>query len=356
MDKTLRKIIIIVLILAGIFLFFQICPTLIKLLVFIFKIMLPFLLGFSLAFMLMPAVRFFQKRKIPHKISVIVVISITVTFFFFLFYYTIPLIFNQLDQLLETLPNIVVGLEDFLIKISTHLSFLPDKYLPTPTNIEAFVSKSLNEFLASATSSLSRLFSYLSIIFLTPILTIYFLFDYEKIEQIIKKFVTVNHYSTLRNFLGEMKQTMEAYFKGVFLVMFLMSVICWFLFSMIGLDYALLMGLIIGITNVIPYLGPYLGGAVVALYALSYSTNKAISVIIIVAMVQLIESNLITPFIQSRKVKTHPILVVLSLTFFGALMGILGLLMAVPMLAIIQTILRYVVRSRSPILKKEEII
>lgn len=355
MDKLTKKLIIIVLILLGLFLFFQIFPNLLRLVLFLFKIILPFLLGFSLSFMLMPAVRFFQKRKIPHKISVIVVVSITGSILFFLFYYTIPLIFNQIGRLVENLPNIVVGLEDFLVKISEHLAFLPAKYQPTPSNIETFVRENLNNFLSSATHSFSNIFSYLSIVLLTPVLTIYFLFDYEKIENIIKKFVTVNHYTNLRTFLVEIKHTMEAYFKGVFLVMFLMSVICWILFSIIDLDYSLLMGLIIGITNVIPYLGPYLGGAVVAIYALSYSTNKAISVIIIVAIVQLVESNLITPFIQSRRVKTHPILVVLSMTFFGALMGIFGLLIAVPVLAIIQTIIRYIIKNRSQIIKNSEI-
>lgn len=89
MDKLTKKLIIIVLILLGLFLFFQIFPNLLRLVLFLFKIILPFLLGFSLSFMLMPAVRFFQKRKIPHKISVIVVVSITgsILFFSFLLYH-----------------------------------------------------------------------------------------------------------------------------------------------------------------------------------------------------------------------------------------------------------------------------
>jgi predicted PurR-regulated permease PerM len=125
------------------------------------------------------------------------------------------------------------------------------------------------------------------------------------------------------------------------------------MFSAIGLDYSILMALIIGLTDVIPYIGPYLGGALAATYAFSISTNKAISVIIIVAIVQLVESNFLTPFIQSHRVKTHPILVVLSLTFFGATLGFFGLLIAVPVLAIVQTTIKFLLKKRVEASKPE---
>jgi predicted PurR-regulated permease PerM len=353
MDKTTKKLIIILLSLAIAYLFFRIYPDIMMLLGFIFKIILPFLLGFSLAFILMPYVRFFQRRGLSHRLSVIVVLAITISFFVFLFVFTIPLIFNQIDKLIDNLPNIVTSLEDFLVKISEKLTFLPEEYIPTPAHIEAFVSDNLNHILEFGVSSLRAVFSYFSVILLTPVLTIYFLFDFEEIERYMRRYVNTNHYTTLRTFLVEMKHTMEAYFRGVFLVVLVISVACWMMFSAIGLDYSILMALIIGLTDVIPYIGPYLGGALAATYAFSISTNKAISVIIIVAIVQLVESNFLTPFIQSHRVKTHPILVVLSLTFFGATLGFFGLLIAVPVLAIVQTTIKFLLKKRVEASKPE---
>ena len=111
-------------------------------------------------------------------------------------------------------------------------------------------------------------------------------------------------------------------------------------FRIINIDYALMMGLIIGITDIIPYIGPYIGGAIVAAVAGSESLEKMIIVIIVVIIIQGLESWFITPKVQSKKISVHPILVLLFIVIFGKIMGIIGMLIAVPVLAILQTTLK----------------
>ena len=101
-----------------------------------------------------------------------------------------------------------------------------------------------------------------------------------------------------------------------------------------------MMGLIIGITDIIPYIGPYIGGTIVAVIASSDSIEKMIMVIIVIVIIQGLESWFITPKIQSKKISVHPIIVLLFIVIFGKIMGIIGMLIAVPVLAIIQTTLK----------------
>ena len=105
------------------------------------------------------------------------------------------------------------------------------------------------------------------------------------------------------------------------------------------IDYAFLFGIIIGVTDIIPYIGPYIGGALVSVFVLVSRPEKLIFVIISIVILQFIESNFLVPKIQSKTLKTNPILVILSVTFFGEIMGIFGMLIAVPLEKIVEIII-----------------
>jgi predicted PurR-regulated permease PerM len=128
--------------------------------------------------------------------------------------------------------------------------------------------------------------------------------------------------------------------------MFLLSIISTILFSIIGIEHSLLWGIIIGTTNVIPYIGPYIGGAIVVTFTLLTSYKKAFIVLIVIVILQLIESNFISPNIHSKTVKTSPILVLLFVSIFGQILGIFGMIIAVPILSIFQILV-----NKIPILK-----
>ncbi|MDD4000432.1 MAG: AI-2E family transporter, partial [Bacilli bacterium] len=106
-------------------------------------------------------------------------------------------------------------------------------------------------------------------------------------------------------------------------------------------DFAIFFAIIIAITNVIPYLGPYIGAVFPVLYALLTSPSKALVVALAIFLVQQIESNFLTPYINSKRIKTHPLIGILFLLFYGNLFGIIGMIFATPVLAIIRITLKY---------------
>lgn len=138
--------------------------------------------------------------------------------------------------------------------------------------------------------------------------------------------------------LKEIKTSLHQYVKGVLIVMSILSLVTFITFKIIGLEYAFLLALLIGITDIIPYVGPYIGGAIAGIFTLATKPKKFIYVIISIVITQLLESNYLVPKIQSKTLKTNPLIVLFSIAFFGELFGILGILIAVPMSRIIEII------------------
>ena len=103
-----------------------------------------------------------------------------------------------------------------------------------------------------------------------------------------------------------------------------------------GLDYFLLWGILIGVTDIIPYIGPYIGGAIVGLFVLSTNPNLFVAVVIVIVCIQILEGYYLTPKIQGKVLQINPILVIFSVTFFGKFLGIFGMLIAVPITRIVK--------------------
>ena len=117
-------------------------------------------------------------------------------------------------------------------------------------------------------------------------------------------------------------------------------------FYFIGLKGALLFGFFCGVTNIIPFIGPYLGGIPAVIAGLSQSFHIGILVLIIIIVVQLIESNLIHPFLMSKVMKLHPVTIMVGLLFFGYYFKIIGLIVATPIIASVKTIASYFIEKR----------
>ena len=136
------------------------------------------------------------------------------------------------------------------------------------------------------------------------------------------------------------KKSLRNYIKGVLIVMAILSIASSICFLILKIDYAFLFGIIIGVTDIIPYIGPYIGGAIVVIFTIVTNPSKVIILIIVIVVLQLLESNFLVPRIQSKTLETNPILVLLSIAFFGEILGIFGMIIAVPLVKIIEIIVK----------------
>lgn len=336
MDKTLLKIIKIIGLLCITYLIMLIFPSIRVCINWLIKILLPFFIGFCGAYLLVPLVEKLSSCKVSYKASVIIVVSIFVVFITFIVMLVIPKTIKQFNLLFENLPLYIENVSDFLNKMSKKLSFLPSEFLPTPENLHTFFTNIFENITNNYNKILENITYYALVLLISPVLIVYFLFDFKKILAKVKELLLRKNKEKVYYTLVEINKNMRNYFTGVFVVMVVLSLLATILFSIVGIELPLLWGLIIGITNIIPYIGPYIGGAIVIIFTLATSFKKAFSVLIIIVVLQLIESNFISPNIHSKSVKTNPILVLLFVSIFGELMGIFGMIIAIPILSIFQ--------------------
>lgn len=340
-NEKIKKLVYYLLLAIFIYVGILILPFLIRIAKYIFTLLIPFLISFVLAFILQPIVEFFKQRGLKRSLAVLLVVTLFLSIIVLTITYSTPYLVREITVLIKNLPEITNELETIINNFAKKFTFLPEDYRPTFDNISYYLQTKLQGLSNIPMNFLNNIFRYLSILVTVPILTIYFLLDYEKIFCYIRNKLIEKDKIHFRNYLAELNRTMSSYFRGMFLVMFIFCLTASTLFLIIRLEFAVFFGIIIGVTNVIPYLGPYLGASFPVLYALTTSPRRAILVAILCYIMQFLETNFLTPFVQSKTLKIHPLLIILSLLVFGRLFGIIGLLLAVPLLSMILITLKY---------------
>ncbi len=335
-SKGIKQLVFILLLIVIVYVGILLFPSIINVFLFIFNVILPFIIAFVIAFVLQPLVLFIQKYVKKRWIAVLIVLMIFVILIFLLAYFVVPNLINDIKLFVLRLPEISLEIEEIFNKIFRGFTFLPDDYQPTFDNITNFVNNNLNKLNMASDVFFSKIFSYLAFLFVIPIILVYFLLDYEKILCYFRDLLIKSNKIRLKNYLGDLHKTMSDYFRGVLLVMLILVIVFSVAFGIIGLEYGLVFAIIIAITNIIPYIGSYIGTILPLLYALLDSPRKAIIVLIVCVIIQTVEADLLTPWIQGKRMKLHPLVVMLALLGFGALFGMFGMMLAVPLAAIIK--------------------
>lgn len=300
-------------------------PYTINILLFIYKIILPFLISLVLSFVLYPLIKKIEKGPIKRFFSISIVFVLIAGLLVLIITMLIPVVIDEVELLKRNLPEILENIQAFLAKYNIKLNY--DKI-----DQSRIIQETIN-----------KAYGFFYMIFFIPVLVFYFLLDYEKIR---KKLLVLNN-GKYKNFILDVVKNLRAYFKGLIIVTFILTVVCTFFFIIIGLDFPLLFGFLIAFTNIIPYIGPYIGGVLTCLYALNTSKVLALIVLIFVFILQMLESNILTPYIQSKFMKIHPLLVILSFLFFSKLFGFVGMLISLPLLSIIILIVKHTLLPKS---------
>ena len=277
--------------------------------------------------------KYLEKKKINHKLSVLIIILFLISIIIVFSVFLVPLINKELSFFIDNFPVLIDKINDlfnnikFFNKIGLNFKTIVSYLINSNGNIIDKIIKFVTAIFSSFIPTIT-----------TPVLIIYFIVYYEKIENLIKRLVDKNSDTYL--ILKNIKDSMHTYFKSYLIITVLLSFFSSIAFMLLEIDYFLIWGIIIGITNIIPYVGPYIGGGIVGLFVLTTNPELLIYVIIIIVCLQVIESNFLTPKIQGEALEINPILVVFSVTFFGKILGIIGMIIAVPIVRIIQIIIK----------------
>ncbi|MBS1809250.1 MAG: AI-2E family transporter [Acidobacteria bacterium] len=315
-------------------------------------ILIPLLSSFALAYMLEPLVELMERRGWSRTPAVLATLAVTTLALILALLFVIPSIWSQLVHSYEQLPNALQAghrvIDPLIAKLKTTsppvYEFLqswlqkvrsPEQQAEIGSTIGTWLQGGLLK-LVTATSSLFDLL-------LIPFFVFYLLSDYLKMKSRIERWIPPRYRATGGKLLSQINGVLSAYVRNQFLIAFVMGLLYAFGFAVLRVPLALTIGLISGFLNFVPYLGTLTG----LVLAISFTAldgagvGRLVGVLAVFAIVQSIEGYYLTPKLLGESLNLHPLVVLLGLVIGGNLFGLLGIILAVPVIAAAKVILRF---------------
>lgn len=349
LSKNILKLLFIVLIISIVLVAVMLCRE-IGIFCFIgnvLSVISPLFIGFIVAWLFNPLVNKMTKKGMSRIIASIIVYIIFILFLVVFFRVFIPIIYNELNELIGTIPSIVSDITNFINdlfnKIDDAQGFdinsIKDGILDAITAYGNSISSNLPTTIMNIMGSL---FSGLGSIFFGLIIGLYMLFDFDNVTVLFLKLIPSRHQMEIAGLLDKIGVEVRKTVNGTLLVACMVFVCDTIGFSIIGLKSALLFGLFCGITDLIPYIGPWLGTAVATVVGLTQSPLVGLGVLIIAVIVQMVESYVLQPVVMSKATNLHPVTIICGLLIFGHFFGIVGMILATPIMSIIKVIWHFI--------------
>lgn len=311
-------------------------------LISIIDILMPLFIGFIIAWLFSPLVDSMQKKGIPRGLGTLVVYLVIFLIGGVFIWLFVPVIIDQISQFLVFMPSILAGITDFADGIFNSLSAYGFDVTSVRNSLVSTINSFYNDLSASIPKSTvniaSSLFSGIVDFALSLILGIYILIDFDNITNTMIKFVPTKHQLGTMKLVDSIGKEVRKTVNGILLIASMVFVCDTIGFAIIGLEAALLIGLFCGITDLIPYIGPYIGGGVAVIVGFAQGPIIGLGVLIIALLVQAIENYILQPVVMSKATNIHPIIIMSSLLIFGYFFGIAGMVLSTPILSILKVI------------------
>ena len=317
------------------------------------SIISPIIYAFVLAYILYRPLRFIERlvhilwiqitnQKLSHKttrlISLLTLIILIFGFITFLTKLLIPPLFQNLLTIGEALPNFQTILTDWLSKISVYISETQIQKLAV--YITNFLSQFLTTIFDSRSGVITNVASFFIHLVATIILTFYFLKDREAILKTIDNVSMILLSSKLRQrikyFLKDLHEVFGNFILGQLLDALIVGIASTTLLLIIGHPFALLIGVIAGITNVIPYIGPIIGAALALILGIFTNVKLGILGCVLLIIYQQIDGNIIQPKILGDSVGLAPVWIFIAILVGGSYLGAVGMIISVPIVALMK--------------------
>lgn len=321
--------------------------------VFLFLIrgmLLPFVLGVFTAYFLDPAADRLEKHGASRLTATAL---ITVAFFLgllLLLMIVVPVIAQQLSALIADLPDYLrLFTERFMPQLEHWLDELPVKQVEGVRNAAADASGIMvglgGRFLSSVFASGMAVVSFLSLFLITPVVSFYLLRDWDTVIARIDNLLPRAHAATIREQIAIVDRTLAGFLRGQLNVCLLLGSFYAIALSLIGLKFGILIGLATGFLAIVPFVGVTFGaGSALAIAFFQFDAWEPIAAVLGVFVVgQIIEGNFVTPKLVGEKVGLHPLWIIFGMLSGAALLGFVGILLAVPLTAVIGVLIRFLI-------------
>ena len=313
----------------------------------ILSVISPVFIGFVIAWLLDPLATKFSK-KMPRVLSCILTYLIIFGSITLILAFTVPTFSSGISDIVSVVPDIVDNVQDFTgdflgnLGDSKQIESYKDTLL---TRIEEVGSNLVNT-LPNAIWNFGRGFvSGATNIILGLMIGFYLLFDFRKFQGHLLSIIPKDWHKGAKDLMRRINGKLRSYVGGVLLIMLLVFITQSIGFSLAGLSAPFLFALFCAITDVIPYIGPWIGGAPAVIVGFTIDPMVGVFCLISVVVCQLLENNFYQPLIMGKTMKLHPVTIMLGLLLFNYFFGMIGMIVATPLIATIKIIFEFIMEN-----------
>jgi putative permease len=297
-------------------------------------VLAPVIAGLVIAYVLDPSVQLLKRRRVPHGLAVTLVFMGFSALILFGLLTILPLLSRQLAQLVALLPRMVARVQALLLTLPERYPDLIDKsrLVELTTALQGQLLGLGQNALRYSVDSIANLLTIGVYLFLVPMLVFFFLKDKARIVQWFARFLP-DERGLVQKIWREVDQKTGAYVRGKCYELAIVGVVTWFAFQLLGLDFAMLLAVLTGLSVLIPYVGVvavFVPVAAVAFFQFGVGGELA-AVLGAYAVIQIIDGNLLAPLLISEVVDLHPIAVIAAILIFGGIWGFWGVFFAIPL-------------------------
>ena len=311
-------------------------------------ILLPFVLGAAIAYLLDPIVDRLERLGTGRVLGTILILIAAFFVLFFIFLLLIPLVIDQFRLLAAAAPDLVTSVQALVLNQIASISPESEALNSTLSKLSTMAQEKLGIIFGSVMASAISLIDIIMLMVITPVVAVYLLVDWDRILEKINELLPLDHASVVRSLASEIDSTLSAFVRGMIAVCLVLGIYYATALSLIGLEFGLIIGFIAGLVSFIPYVGALLGGVLAIGLALIqfWGDFELVALVVGVFIVgQIFEGNILTPKLVGNSVGLHPVSLILALSLFGAFFGFIGLLLAVPLAASAGVIFRFLIKK-----------
>ncbi|MBR2832925.1 MAG: AI-2E family transporter [Bacilli bacterium] len=321
------------------------------------KIVAPLFIGIIIAWLFDPFVKWLQTKKINRTLGALITYVILFIIVFIILAALIPLLAEQISEFAAAAPSIFETIKGWAIGMFDHINNIES------IDVEAIKAEFFNNFNsiageigknlpATLISIITGFFSGMGTLILGLIIGFFLLISFDSTSSLLN-FIPRNIRETSMDLINDINESLRKYVQGAVIdcsvIFILTSIGLW----MIGLKAPALFGFFCGLTNIIPYIGPYIGGAPAVIVGFTQSPTIGILTIVVIATIQFLEGNFLQPLIMSKTTKLHPVTIMLGLLVFGYFFGMIGMLISTPLIAVAKTIFVFFDKKYGIVNKKD---
>ncbi|MDQ0219615.1 AI-2E family transporter [Peribacillus cavernae] len=310
----------------------------------------PFLIAGVLYYLFRPVVNFLHARRVPKILSILLIYLVAIGICTLLVYLVGPILQEQVNNLIKNTPALAETIQAKVIELQQsewvnrfqqndqfNLEEISDK-------VTGYLSESLASIGTNIANFIGIITSVVTIFVTVPFILYYMLKEGEKAPEQVLRLLPSTQQANGNKILADLDEALSSFIQGQVFVSFCVGVMLYIGYLIIGIEYSLILAIVAMLTNVIPYLGPIIAVIPAIFVAMIDSPGMIIKVLIVMVIAQQIEGNVISPQLMGRQLDIHPLTIISLLLVAGSIGGLLGLILAVPVYAVLKVIVLHTYR------------